>query len=377
MRLPAPKTPTAVLNSISFSQSVRHSTGPLAAALLAAAFGALTGCGGGVSTITQPQGLTTPVASALGPQLGYLWVPSDRTLRPILGVSGSSQVGQSVVPAGAYSAAVSSATAGIAILQDTGGAFDVMMLPSGPPVGLGVTLAVGARIRLSPSAKAALLYTPGANSASLVTGLPATPQVRAIAAPGPIAESAVSDTGAVSFEYPQGSSLAVGVMALDGNAATIATVRSSGGLNFLPGVDDLLFADGAGSSLMLVRSATSAPSVSAITTQLVKHPAALGVSGSGRWALVVNGASSNGGGQTLVRVDLTTLAATEATCACPATIAATLADDGAFRVTDSATGPNWVVDAARATPRTLFIPALPSPSQSPTKTTLVASGRVP
>jgi hypothetical protein len=376
MRLPAPKTSAFVLNSTSKYKSARLYTVSVGAAVLAA-IASLTGCGGGIPAITQPQTLTTPIASALGPQLGYIWVPADRTLRPILGVSGSSQVGQSLVPAGAYSGAVSSATASIAVLQDAGGGFDVMTLPSGSPVGLGITLPVGSSVRLSPSGKAALLYTPGASSASLVTGLSSTPQVRTVAAPGPIAESAVSDTGAISFEYPQGSSLAVGVMALDGSTAAIATVKSSGGLNFLPGHDDLLFGDGTASSLTLVRSATSAPSAVAIPTQLVKNPAALGVSGSGRWALVVNGARSAGAGQALVRVDLTTLAATQVTCACSATIAATLADDGAFRVTDAATGPNWIVDAARATPRTLFIPALPSSAPSSAKATLVASGRMP
>jgi hypothetical protein len=334
-----------------------------------AALAATTGCGSGVLGSSAPQTMTTPVASAKGPQLGYLWVDSDKTLRPILGVAGASQVGQSVVPAGVYVGASASATASIAVLQDTTGAFDLMTLPSGSPASLNLSLPAGARIRLSPGGAAALLYTPGASSASLVTGLLGTPAVHAITAPGTIADSAVSDTGAVSFEYKQGGSFAVSVIAPGGLSAPIASVKSTGGLNFLPGRDDLLIADAAANSLTLLRSATNAPSASPIqTAQLLQTPSAVGVSGSGRWAIVVNSGTSSGG-PNLVRVDLTTLTSTSVVCSCKPTLASTLADDGAFRVTDAVTGPNWIVDAAPATPRVLFIPALPASA----KTSLVAS----
>ena len=328
-----------------------------------------TGCGSGTLGAGQPQNVATPIASAKGPQLGYLWIASDKTLRPILGVAGASQIGQSVVPAGVYVAATASATASIAVLQDTEGAFDLMTVPSGLPVSLGLTLPSGANIRLSPAATAALVYTPGATAAFLITGLPSTPATHAITAPGLIAEAAVSDAGSVSFAYTQGSSFAIGVAALDGRSTPIASVKSIGGLNFLPGRDDLLFADATANSLTLVRTATTAPSTALIqTAQLLKNPASVAISGSGRWALVANSGSQN-----LVRVDLATLTSTAIVCSCKPTLASTLADDGAFRVTDSITGPNWIVDAAAATPRTLFIPALPAPA----KTSLVASAVVP
>ena len=342
----------------------------LSAVFLTAALAATTGCGNGtLASSAPPQTVTTPVASAKGPQLGYLWVDSDKTLRPILGVAGASQVGQSVVPAGVYIGATASATAGIAVLQDATGAFDLMTLPSGSPASLNVSLPAGARIRLSPGAATALLYTPGASSASLVTGLLSTPAIHAINAPGAIVDSAVSDTGAISFEYALASSFAVGVMPLGGISSPIASVKSTGGLNFLPGKDDLLYADAAANSLTLVRSATNAPSASVIqTAQLLQTPSAVGVSGSGRWALVVNSAAASGS-QNLVRVDLNTLASAPVNCSCKPTLVSTLADDGAFRVTDAVTGPNWIVDAAPATPRMLFIPALPASA----KTSLVAS----
>jgi hypothetical protein len=294
---------------------------------------------------------------------------SDHTLRPILGVAGSSLVGQSLVSAGEYIAAVTSATQGIAILQASDGSFDLLTLPSGSPVSLGLTLPAGAQLRLSPSASSALLYTPGANSASLVTGLPGAPKLQTISLAGPIVDSAVSDTGAASFEYSQSSSLTLAVVPLGGRSVSVAAVGSGGGLNFLPGRDDLLYADAAANTLTLIRSTTSAPTATLIQTSgILKTPAAVGVSGSGRWALVANSASHS-----LVRVDLNSLAAVSVTCSCTPTLAAALADDGAFRVTDATTGPNWLVDASQSTPRTLFIPAIPAPA----KTSLIASTVVP
>lgn len=326
------------------------------------------GCGSGtLSGGAQQglQGLTTPVASAKGPQLGYLWLTTDRSLRPILGFPGASQIGQSVVPAGVYANAATSASADLAILQATDGSFDLMNLPSGAPVSLSLTLPVGATIRLSPSAQTALAYTPGATSASLITGLPSTPSVRSISAAAPISDSAISDTGTVVFESSQGSSTTVSVTPLSGHASTLSSIGSSGGLAFLPGRDDLLLADAGTNTLILYRDASNAPSTQVVpTTGLLNSPSSLGVSNSGRWAII-----ANRGSQTLVRVDLVALTATSVSCSCTPTMTAALADDGAFRVTDLADAPNWLIDATAATPRVLFIPSLPTA----TKTTTIAS----
>lgn len=337
----------------------------LAGGVLAFLVAAVAGCGSGVVSSLPTQSINVPTASAKGPQLGYLWLNADQTLRPILGVAGASQIGASVVPAGTYVSAVSSASASVALLQGADGSFDLMTLPSGSPSSLGLTLPVGAAMRLSPSAAVALVYTPGATSASLVTGLLTTPQVQSIAAPGAIADSAVSDTGSVSFAYSQGSSTTVAVMALSGRSIPVASMHADGGLSFLAGRDDLLFADASANSLALVRSATTAPAISVIQTgSALNTPSAVGVSQSGHWALVANSSSP-----TVVRVDLTTQTGTSVACTCKPTEAAVLADDGTFRVTNVTTGPNWIVDASSTTARTLFIPAFPAPA----KTSIVAS----
>jgi hypothetical protein len=344
-----------------------------AAISLAASMAATLGCGSGVVQSVTGQSSTVPTASAKGPQLGYLWLDADRTLRPILGVAGASQIGQSLVPAGTYVGAVSAAAANIAVLQDSDGSFDLMSLPSGSPAALAVKLPSGASMRLSPSATSALLYTPGSNAATLITNLRSTPQSQSLKLAGPIVDSAVSDSGTVAAEYTQGSSLSLSVIPASGHAVPVASVGAAGGLSFLSGGDDLLFADGAANSATLVRSASSAPASSLVQTgSLLKSPTALGVSGNGRWALVVNN-SVNSATQTLARIDLTTLTTVSVSCTCKPTEAAVLTDEGAFRVTNVKSGANWIVDASASSPRTLFIPALPQAA----KTSLVAANITP
>jgi hypothetical protein len=343
----------------------------VAALSLTGALSATLGCGSGTlqAIASGSQSSAVPTASAQGPQLGYLWLDTDRTLRPILGIAGASQIGQSLVPAGTYSGAASSAAANIAVLQDTDGSFDLMRLPSGSPASLSVKLPTGAAIRISPSAATALVYTPGTSSATLITNLLSTPQAQTVKFAGPIVDSAVSDTGAVAAEYSQGSSFALSVLSVSGRAVPLASLGATGGLSFLPGRDDLLFADGAANIATLVRSATSAPATSLVQTgSLLRSPSALGVSGSGRWALVVNN-TANSATQTLVRIDLNTLTTVSVSCSCKPTEAAVLTDEGAFRVTNVKSGANWIVDASTASPRTLFIPALPQAA----KTSLIAA----
>ena len=352
-----------------------HSVSLVAVAVvsLAGTMAATLGCGSGTLQGTSAQSSAVPTASAQGPQLGYLWLAADQTLRPILGIAGASQIGQSLVPAGAYVGAASNATANIAVLQDAAGNFDLMRLPSGSPTSLSVKLPTAAAIRISPSATSALLYTPGTSAGTLITSLLSAPQAQTVKFAGPIVDSAVSDTGAIATEYTQGSSLALAVAAISGRSVPMASLGATGGLSFLPNRDDLLFADGAANSATLIRSTTSAPASSLVQTgSLLKSPSSLGVSGSGRWALVVNN-SANSATQTLVRIDLNALTSVSVACACKPTEASVLTDDGAFRVTNVKSGANWIVDASSATPRMLFIPALPQSA----KTSLVAANIAP
>jgi hypothetical protein len=330
---------------------IRFFSRTLGVALCTAALGALCGCGSGVGL---PAGSTpntaTPAASTQGPQLGYFWNATDQTLRPILGVPGSSQVGQSVVAAGTYIAAAASPANSIAVLEEPDSSLDVMTLPSGQPVHVGGKVAVaGAQIRFSPSGKSAIVFAAGSTAIALIAGLPSAPSATIIASPTAVLDAAVSDAGsvAVAASSSTGVSIQIGATAV-GNAGAL------GGLSFTSG-DDLLFADAAANTLTLVHNASSKPSpVQVPSAALLMTPAGLGVSQNGQWALV-----ANSGEASAIRIDLTGQnAPLRIACNCTPALVTPLSGMGTFRITAPGAGALWAVDAGVSAPRSFFIPAL-------------------
>ena len=333
----------------------------LAAMLLLGA----AGCG--VSPSSSSGGGAAPIAATAGPQLGYIWNSSERSLRPILGVPGAAQIGQSVVPAGQYFNAAT--TNSIALLEDASG-YSLMALPSGTPVRLSLPAPTSSttinQLRLSPGGTSAVVFSPGAATLTLVTGLSlvnsaGTNQAHSLTAPGVVSDAVVSDAGSTAVLVGQ----KVTLMSATGSTSNLATLAgSAAGLSFLAASaanpDDLLIADTAANTLTLVRSVASSPSSATLPTgTLLKTPAAVSASLSGHWAAVANSADAS-----LVRVDLSGQApAQKVACACQPTLITPLADDGYFRITGPPAqaqlipDPLWIADAT-ATPRTLFIPAV-------------------
>lgn len=336
---------------------VRPFSRRLDVALCAATLGALCGCGSGVGlpTTSVPPNTVTPAASTQGPQLGYFWNAADQTLRPILGVPGSSQVGQSVVPAGTYIGAATSAANAVAVLEEPDGSLDVMTLPSGQPAHVGGKVATsGAQIRFSPGGKSAIVFTVGSTSVSVLTGLPSAPLATLIPSASAVQEAAVSDAGSVAVAAAGAAGVSIQIVLSSGAATAVGNAGALGGLSFASG-DDLLFADAAANTLTLVHSASSKPSPALVpTAALLMTPTALGISQNGQWALV-----ANSGEASAIRIDLTGQnAPLRIACNCTPTLVAPLSATGAFRITAPGTGALWAVDAAANSPRSFFIPAL-------------------
>jgi hypothetical protein len=293
-----------------------------------------------------------------GPQLGYAWDTQDETLRPILGVPGSSQVGTSVVTAGAFVAAAASSPANLALLVGTDHQLYRMTLPNGAPAQIGATAAAGSVIRFSPSGTAAIVYTPGGTSATLLTGLSSSPKLRAVSLPAAIVDGAASDAGTVVAEVQGSGAVAIDVVAASGAVQTVASVQAPGGLSFAGTSEDLLVADAGANSMMAIRSVSTTPLKAPISTAgLLKVPVGLGASLSGQWAVVANSGDSS-----VVRVDLSGASAPQRVV-CPAqpTVVAQLSGNGVFRFNELGTAPVWLADVSAATPAMLFIPALPKP----------------
>ena len=313
----------------------------------------LGGCGAGIT------GSAPPVAVSSGPQLGYAWNAKDETLRPILGVPGSSQVGQSVVPAGAYVAGAGSAS-GMALLVGTDQQVYRMTLPGGTPAQIGATAAPGTTIRLSPSGTAALLYVPGTTAATVVTKLSATgATVRPISLPAAIVDGAASDAGSAAAMLQTAGGVSVDLLAASGLAQPLRTIGGDGGLSFAGTSEDLLVADSAANSLTLIRTASTTPTPVALATgTLLKAPVAVAASRNENFATVANGGESS-----VVRIDLTGASAPlRVVCPAQPAVVAALAGNGVFRFNELGTAPVWMADVTTPHFGMLFILALSSAS---------------
>ncbi len=313
---------------------------------------ALCGCG---NTAKLPESaMPTPSAVKSGPQLGYAWKSADQTLRPILGVPGSSQIGASVVAPTTFVAAESSSANSIALLIGSDQQVYLMSLPNGTPAKINLAASAGSKIRFSPSGTAALVYVPGSPTASVVTNLASGPQIRLASFGAPVNSIAVSDDGTAVAAVKASSGYALELITSANARQQLEALNGDGGLAFAGTGDDLLAADSASNTLSLIRSVSSSPSMSQIpTSNLLKTPIAVGASRNGRWAVVANSGESS-----VVQVDLTGAAGPQR-IACPSqpTVVEPLAGNGVFRFTDIGPEPAWIADLTAPNPSMFFIPA--------------------
>jgi hypothetical protein len=335
----------------------------LGVALSGASLALFCGCGSGLGLSGTPVGPSSPIPSATtnGPQLGYFWNAADSTLRPVMGIPGASQIGASVVPAGMYTAGAASSASAVALLQQSDGSLDAMTLPSGTPTHVSAATTTGALIRFSPSGNSALVFTPGASSVVLVSGLTATPSASSVTTPFAIQEAALGDSGSFAIATGSAAGASIQIVAANGTPTAVGSVGKLGGLAFASG-DGLLFADASVNTLTLIRNASTSPTTAQVpTAALLMTPAGLGVSPNGQWVLVANSADPS-----TVRVDLTAQnAPLKIACNCTPALVATVAGTATFRVTAPGNGPIWAVDAGASTPRSFFIPALPGTGVQP------------
>jgi hypothetical protein len=289
---------------------------------------------------------------------------------------GASIVGAATVSAAgrtaAFIATASSAVSGMALFLDASGA--VFQAP----------LAGGAMTQVAriPGATSLILSNSGgyslvtgetnssANIASVISGLPQSPTVRTLGVSGlpSIAGSAASDTGTVALAVGSGQSGA-SVIAFAGPSAgaQIATTQSFGGMQFVPGSDELVVADGGTGALTAISHVSTTPASATLSAAgAIASPVALDVTPNGRWVVAANHAGD------VLRIDLTgAVAATTLHCSCaPSQVLALRGSSTGttVRLVTSGGGPLWIVDAGGAAPRVLFIP----PPSVPTTTTSAA-----
>jgi hypothetical protein len=311
------------------------------------------GCGAG----NPPSQTGTPLGSASastvpsGSQLGYVWMNSDATLRPILGVPGGSRLGASAIAARTYATAAASSVAQVALVVDKTGALLLLHLSGGPPIALASGLPSSPSIAFSVAGTSAVAYAPGGNSFWSITGMPAAPLVQQVKLAAPLTEVAVHDSGAVMIAAKTATATTISTWTSLSGTIQIAAIKGFGGMTFLPASSDALIADSITGDMLRVVSALSSgtPQVNAVAHGL-KQPYAIGASVDGHWALV-----AHAGG--LSRLDVTGASpAVLIACACTATQISPLAGTGLFRITEATQAPAWMVDIAAQQPTAYFIP---------------------
>jgi len=339
-----------------FAQNVpRVPTSNLVASVALSACLVVAGCGSAVvaslPTVAKPAAIGIPS----GPTLGYVFSPTDGTLRAILGVSGSAQVSASIVPSGVYVAGEISTASSVGLLEDGTGTLFAFNLPLPQPVHVAGGLPAYAQIVFASSGQTAIVYVAGGSTMTLITGLPATPQLqtRTVPAGGHLVSAVVSDAGTVAIVM-QGTPMPVGTLAASGQFSALTTVTAAGGLSFIPGSEDLLIADSGANTATLMHNVSSGLSIQPLTVAGLNQPVAIAGSQDRKWAVIANGGDAN-----IFRVDLTaSTAATKLTCTCQPALLSSLAGGGAFRLNSLYSGPTWTVDVTSATPQLLFVPAI-------------------
>ncbi len=339
----------------------------LAIASATAAILALVGCGTAMNVPSaSSSGSIKPQSQpTTGPVLGYIWDAASQGLRPVQGLPGASIIGAATVSASGRSAAfiatASSGVSGMALFLDANGAVFQAPLSGGAltqvaniPGAHALILSNGGGYSLVTGESAS-----GVQIASVISGLPQSPTIHAldVSTLASIAGGAASDTGTVAIAAGSGQSGAsVVAFALQSAGAQVATAQSFGGMQFVPGSDELVFADGGTGALTAISHVNTAPTSATLSPAgAIASPVALDITPNGRWVVAANHA-----GQVL-RIDLTgAVAATTSHCSCaPSQVQAMRGSTTGttVRLLTSGAGPLWIVDAGGVTPRVLFIPA--------------------
>jgi DNA-binding beta-propeller fold protein YncE len=295
-----------------------------------------------------------------GPVSGFVFDAAARAVRPVLGIPGAAVVGDPLALGYDIQSAWFAPRLDSAIAVAADGAVHVVRLDSGTAAerpANGITV-VPQMVAFSPLGSAAALFAGG--KLQVVTGLPDAPR-GAVTLDLETAPSvgkrpprktfpsfAVSDDGSLVLAA-RGNS----IVAFDsGGAGSVVAAASPGALvAFAPGGHDGAVADRA-NGLVLYRDIAGAANRHSVAAPDEVLAAATGVAFSpdgGR--LFVASARSH----SVTVFEIASGAKSAVPCDCTPDLLVPMG--GAFRLNDPGTGPIWLLDAAAAAPRIVFVPA--------------------
>jgi hypothetical protein len=218
---------------------------------------------------------------------------------------------------------------------------------------------------ISLSGDAAVLHYPETQSVAVLTGLPQSPAVswslETANLAGGLTALAVSNDGGAVLIATAGEPSSVWLLAPDGSRF-LSYVAATPSLAFLSGSHDVLIADGALSTVMLVRDATGQAQITQIGGQGegVSRPIAVAAAADNRHAFVANADPAG-----IVSLSLEGEQPLLVPCDCTLTGLEPLADGTTFRLSDPGEGPIWLLDGASSPPRIVFVPSPPPARRAP------------
>jgi DNA-binding beta-propeller fold protein YncE len=293
-------------------------------------------------------GSALTAASQIGVPLVGLVVDPQARVRSVIGIPGAANLG----PAANLDPSLQ--TLAIAPHHDyvvglQGPAQDLVLVArptADAPASVLVPGAGAVQVTLSPRGSALLAMPSG----QVWTGLPANPALSWTADFSSLGSGvgafAVSDDGKAILAAAQAGDRVSIVLATPGaGVRTFSSVASLGGLAFVPGLPDVLLADGLANQVQLIHDVAGQAAASLIAdgSAGIAGPVDVAASEDGRTVLVAN---SQPGGVTMV--NLATGTRTNLACQCTPAVLARLSSASVFRLTDPAAGLFWIVDGGLA-----------------------------
>jgi hypothetical protein len=293
-----------------------------------------------------------------GPVLGFS-VDQAAGIRPVLGIPGAATLGPAVISATGLAGVTLSPARDYALGLLASGREVVVVKNLRATAGASILdVAPGpARIAISPSGDAAVLYYAETARIQVLAGLPESPSVSwsldLSGLSGDPAALAVSDGGGAVLIAPAGQPAAVWLATQGVGQRLLYTAAGSPSLAFLVGSLDAAIADGAAGVVVLVRDPAGEPQVTQIGGQSegVSHPLAIAAAQDNGRVFVANAQPAG-----VVSLSLTGEDPATQPCACTPTGLERMAGGSVFRLNEPGGGPIWLLEAAGASMRVVFVP---------------------
>ncbi|MCL6543787.1 MAG: hypothetical protein K6T61_01045 [Bryobacteraceae bacterium] len=298
------------------------------------------------------------VRTVRGPVMGFLY---DRNtgIRPVLGIPGAATLGAAVLspsgiraaglaPGGDYAVAVLSEGGTVALVRNLSHAPQAAVLeaPSSPT-----------RIAFSPDGSAAAFYYAPLGRVEVYQGLPDNPELawssELSALEGELEELALSAGGRMILAAGSGEPCPVWIIDPEQGQRLIRWTEAKAKLAFLNRREAAVIADGGTGKLWLAEDLKHQPSFSPLGGAMpeISRPAAVAVDPLDRRVFVAVQDPPGVVGLSLTGEETLRLA-----CPCTPGTLDRLGESAAFRLSEEASAPVWLLDAGGAAPRIVFVP---------------------